>query len=78
MSSKGAITISQDELIRMKMRANILPNRTPRFIQQIVKITSRATNINKAKRGRIIGPTTQKTSKRENSKSVSKNLRNSS
>jgi len=27
MSSKGAITITQDDLIKMKMRANIIPNR---------------------------------------------------
>ena len=27
MSGKGAITISHDELIKMKMRANVIPNR---------------------------------------------------
>ena len=32
MSSKGAVTISHEELIRMKMRANVIPNRTAPYI----------------------------------------------
>jgi hypothetical protein len=33
MSAKGGVTISQDELIRMKMRANLIPNCTIKFIE---------------------------------------------
>jgi hypothetical protein len=38
MSSKGAITISHEDLVRMKMRANILPNGTIGLTQQTQKI----------------------------------------
>lgn len=34
MSSKGAITITQDDLIKMKMRANIIPSRIALYILQ--------------------------------------------
>ena len=37
MASKGAITISHDELIRMKMRANVIPNRISPYNSRSIK-----------------------------------------
>lgn len=63
MASKGAITITQDELVRMKMRANVIPNCTFCLKQPNTKIIKRNTNINRVKSGLTNGSTTPKTSK---------------
>ena len=78
MSSKGAITITHDELIRMKMRANVIPNRNTSSIQLDQKIIYHYININKAKKEQISGPITLKTSKKEKKKKDSKNFRKKS
>ncbi len=55
MSSKGAITITQDELWKIKMRANVLPNGRSHLIQLILKKIEQIISINRAKRGLING-----------------------
>lgn len=63
MSSKGAITITQDDLIKMKMRANIIPNRiTPHISQKKIR-TSPSINISRAKSEPTSGSITLKISR---------------
>ena len=65
MTSKGAITISHDDLIRMKMRAKLLPNCIYTLTQLIQKKIKQPSNINKARKEQITGLITPKTSKNE-------------
>ncbi len=58
MSGKGAITITQDELIKMKMRANLIPSCTTPFTQLIANRTGQPIYIRKARRGLTSGVTT--------------------
>lgn len=58
MSSKGAITITQDELIKMKMRANLIPSCSSLIIQPIARRTEQPISIRRARRGRTSGATT--------------------
>ena len=60
MSSKGAITISQDELIRMKVRANLISSCTSFVIQLIFKKIELNLNISRVLKGQINGEITQK------------------
>ena len=77
MTSKGAITISHDELIRMKMRANLIPNRITSPIQLINKTILQLFNISKAKNelisGLIIPKILKKGKKKKDIKSLKRN-----
>lgn len=75
MSSKGAITISHEDLIRMKMRANILLNGTTALTQPTQKIIESSISIWKVKNEPINGQTTLRTSKNEKKKRGSKSFR---
>ena len=55
MTSKAGITITQDELIKMKMRANLIPNRMSVSMQRIARRTRPHISINRVRRGRISG-----------------------
>jgi hypothetical protein len=46
---KGAITITSEELNRMKMKANLLPNRTSSLSQTILKTIILPINFSRAK-----------------------------
>lgn len=58
MSAKGAITISQDELARMKMRANLIPSCNFTLIKLIQKKIAMPSSINKVKSALTNGLTT--------------------
>ena len=58
MSSKGAITITQEELVRMKMRADLIPTSMATFKQQDHSKVSSTIFTRRAKSGRISGKTT--------------------
>lgn len=55
---KGAITITSEELNRMKMKANLLPNRTSSLSQPILKIIIPSINSSRVKNVLIIGQIT--------------------
>ena len=78
MSSKGAITITQEELIRMKMKANVISNRMIVSMQSMLKITFRPINIKKAKNEPITGAIILNTSKKEKRKRGSKSSKRKS
>jgi ABC-type dipeptide/oligopeptide/nickel transport system ATPase subunit len=75
MASKTEITITHEELIRMKMRANILPNCIATFMQLIMKKIGKSINTNKVKSGPISGEITLKISKKERRKFIIENLK---
>ena len=64
MSGKGAITISHDELVKMKMRANVIPNRMIPVIMQKLRTTWQPININRVKNELISGSITPRTSRK--------------
>lgn len=55
---KGAITITSEELNRMKMKANLLPNRTSSLSQPILKTIIPSINSSRVKNVLIIGQIT--------------------
>lgn len=64
MSSKGAITITQDELTKMKMRANLIPSGNCTAIQAITNRIVPTINIKRVRSALINGQITSKTLKR--------------
>lgn len=78
MASKGAITITQDDLIKMKMRANLIPNRILSSTQPIANKTRQHISIKKARSAQINGLTISKTLKKENKKKGTKSSRKKS
>ena len=79
MASKGAVTISHEELARMKMKANLIPNGIASVSQLKMKIICPSININRAKKGPISGLITPKTLKNgKNRKGIASSRKNSS
>jgi hypothetical protein len=75
MASKGGITITQDELMRMKMRANLVPTCIYAFTQPTQNRTERHTCSRRVRRGRASGPTTSRTSRNARKRRGTKNSR---
>lgn len=75
MTSKGAITISHDDLIRMKMRANLLPNCIYTLTQLTQKKIKQLSNIKKARKEQITGSIIPKTSKNAKKSSALESLK---
>jgi hypothetical protein len=69
---KGTITISGDELLKMKTRANILPNGISSLTQPIQRKIVPAINFRQAKNAQISGQTTPSISNSERRKNASK------
>ena len=70
MTSKGAITISQDELIRMKMRANLIPQGNTLLTQPTLITTKPPSNISSASNAQTSGPITPRISNGANRKNA--------
>ena len=75
MSMKGTITISGDDLLKMKARANILPNGISSLTQPMQRKIAQVTNCNRVKSAQISGQTTQSISSSERKKSALKSSR---
>jgi len=75
MASKGGITITQDELMRMKMRANLVPTCIYASTQPTQNRTERHTCSRRVRRGRTSGPTTSRTSRSARKRRGTKNSR---
>lgn len=75
MSSKGAITITQDELTKMKMRANLIPTGNLVARQVITNRIVRTIFIKRVRNVRTSGLTTSKISRRGRRKKDLENFR---
>jgi len=75
---KGAITITSEELAKMKMKANLLPNRIKYITKLIPKTIIQSINYRKAKNVLTNGQTTQNILNKENKSNDSKSLKNNS
>lgn len=75
---KGAITITSEELARMKMKANLLPNGKNSTTQPTCKRITLSINCSKAKNALTIGQTIPSILSRGNKNSGSKSLKNNS
>lgn len=78
MASKGSITISHDDLIRMKMRANLIPNGKTLFTQAQQTTTRLLFNISNLSNAQISGSTTPKISREERNNKDSESLKKNS